>query len=110
MIRIVLAVAMTIFIAIPGPARAVLAQQRVSSSYVEELKNKVETQREAFYRFELAEKEALQEGSVERAAAFREAKAKANEAYHTLNAQLQKVQFEKREQEKRLSEQNPDYR
>jgi hypothetical protein len=110
MIRIVLAVVMTIIIAVPGPAGAVLAQQRVSSSYVEELRNKVETQRDAFYRFELAEKEALEDGSAERAAAFRDAKAKAYEAYHSLNAQLQKAQFEKREQEKRLSEQNPDYR
>ena len=110
MIRIVLAVAMTVIIAIPGPAGAVLAQQRVSSSSLAELANKVETQREAFYRFDSAEKEALEEGSAERAAAFKAAKAKAYEAYHALNAQLQKAQFEKREQDKRLTEQNPDYR
>lgn len=110
MIRTVLAVAMSLVIAIPGPAKAVLAQQRVSSGYVEELRGKVETQRDAFYRFELAEKEALEEGSAERAAAYAMAKAKAYEAYHALNAQLQKAQFEKREQDKRLTEQNPYYR
>jgi hypothetical protein len=110
MIRLFMIASLIAMTAIAGPADAIMAQQRVTPSHLEELKNKLDSQRDAYYRFEMAEQEALAEGSQERATIFANAKAKAYEQYVLLNAQLQKAQMEKREQDKRNAQLDPEYR
>jgi hypothetical protein len=95
---------------LPDPAGAALAQGRMTSGALQELKNKLDDQRNAYYRLELAEREAQEDGSAERAAVFRQAKDKANEAYQALNAQLKQAEMEKRAQDARQAQQNPDYK
>jgi len=110
MIRSFLIAAMLCCVAFAGPAGAALAQKRVTSDYLLELKSKLETRRDAYYRFEMAEKDALADGSRERAEVFRKAKDKAYQEYVTLNAELQKAQMEKREYDKRIASQAPSER
>jgi len=110
MFRNVLIAALIALAAISGPAGSALAQQRVTSGTLQELKNKLDAQRDAYYRLDMAEREAMEEGSPERAATFREAKNKAYEAYVTVNAQLQKAQMDKRAQDAQNAQANPDYR
>lgn len=107
--RFLLAAALWAFVSITAPSGAALAQ-RISSSDLEQLKSKVETQRDAYHRLDMAEKEAREEGAPERAAAFATAKDKAREQYHRLNAELKKAQGEKAEQDKRAAQDNPDYK
>ncbi|WP_243358472.1 hypothetical protein [Fundidesulfovibrio terrae] len=110
MIRFVLIAAVTAIAVLPGTVGPALAQQRVTSNTLQELKNKLDEQRNAYYRIELAEREALKDDSPERASVYQQAKNKAYEAYLALNAQLQQAQMEKRVQDARQAQQNPDYR
>lgn len=109
MSRFLLAAALSIAVCIAstGPA---MAQQRITSSHLEQLRNKVEVQRDAYYRLDMAEQEAREEGALERAAAFATAKAKAQEQYHRLEAELRKAQSNKAEQDRRNAQSAPDYR
>jgi len=109
MSRFLLAAALWAFVSITTLSGAALAQ-RISSSDLEQLRSKVEVQRDAYHRLDMAEKEALEEGAQERAAAFAVAKDKAREQYHRLNVELKKAQGEKAEQDKRAAQDNPDYK
>ncbi|KAF0232440.1 MAG: hypothetical protein FD177_2525 [Desulfovibrionaceae bacterium] len=110
MSRILLAAALLAVFCITAPTGAAMAQQKITSSELEQLKNKVETQRDAYYRLETAEQEARDEGASERAAAFATAKTKAHEQYNRYNAELKKAQAQKAEQDKRAAQDNPDYK
>jgi len=110
MSRILLAAALSAFVCLAAPTGGVMAQQRITKSDLEQLNNKVETQRDAYHRLEMAEQEAREEGAMERAAAFAAAKAKAHEQYHRFNAELKKAQVQKVEQDKRTAQSAPDYR
>lgn len=110
MSRILLAAALLALVSIADPTGAALAQQRITSSDLEQLRNKVETQRDAYHLLDMAEKEAREEGVQERADAFAAAKAKAREQYHHLNAELKKALAQKTEQDKRAAQDNPDYK
>jgi len=110
MIRAFLIAAMLCCVAFAGQAGAALAQKRVTSDYLRELNSRLETQRDAYYRFEMAEKDALADGSRERAEVFRKAKDKAYQEYVTLNAELQRAQMEKREHDRRTAIQAPPER
>lgn len=109
MSRFLLAAALWAFVSITVLGGEALAQ-RISSSDLEQLRNKVEVQRDAYHRLDMAEKEALEEGAQERAAAFAAAKDKAREQYHQLNAEFKKAQGEKAEQDKRAAQTSPDHR
>jgi len=110
MSRILLTAALLAVVCVAAPTGAVMAQQKITASELEQLRNKVETQRDAYHRLDMAEKEAREEGAQERAAAFATAKDKAREQYHRFNAELKKAQGEKAEQDKRAVQDNPDYR
>jgi len=110
MSRILLAAILSAFVCLAAQASAALAQQRITSSDLEQLKSKVETQRDAYHRLEVAEQEAREEGAQERAAAFAAAKDKAREQYHRLNSELNKAKAQKTEQDKRAAQDNPDYK
>jgi hypothetical protein len=77
-----------------------MAQTRLTSDQLDELAAKVQTQRNAYWRFQEAEQEAQADQSPERAALYHEAKIKAYEAYMDLSAQLEKAKLEYREQHK----------
>lgn len=96
--------------ALSGPSGSAKAEQRVTRDQLEELQNRLADRRNAYRRLEQAEQEALADGSPERAAVYREARAKELDSYDALNAQLQKVQALKNEQDAREAQINPDYR
>lgn len=87
--------------ALPGEALG----RRIGSDELKQMQAKVESRLNAYHRFELAEREALEEGAKDRAATFREAKQKAYQEYMEINARYQKLQMEKREQDKRMEAQ-----
>jgi len=89
----------------PVSAGAALAQRRVTSDMIRELQNKVEMQRDAYYRFDTAEKDALADGMNERADAFHKAKQKAYETYVSLSAELKKAEGDKDAYDRKMSEQ-----
>lgn len=93
-------------------AGSALAQRpgRVTDTFLEELRNKVELHRNAYFRFEMAEREATGEGSEDAAAVYRQAKIKELERYYELNARLENARKAKKEQDLRASELNPAYR
>jgi len=91
-----------------GPLPPGQAQSRITQDQLSQLQDKVKAQRDAYLRFEAAEQEAAQEGMAERAATFREAKAKAHTAYIALNAELSKVQDAKHAQDKADQLNNPE--
>ena len=76
--------------------------KRITTGEMEQMQARVQSRLNAYHRFELAEREALEEGSKERAAAFGEAKQKAYQEYIEENAKYQKLQMDKREQDKRV--------
>ncbi|GFK93526.1 hypothetical protein NNJEOMEG_01360 [Fundidesulfovibrio magnetotacticus] len=86
------------------------AQGRLTSAQLEELRAKVEFQRDSYHRYDTAEQEAMAQGSPERAAVFHQAKQKAYDAYVGLNAEYQKAQMERREQQRRDAAQKPPER
>lgn len=110
MIRSLLIVFMVAVTTVAGLADSTMAQQRISDAKLEELKTKLETQRDAYYRLEMAEQEAAAEGSQERASIYAAAKAKAYEKYLRQEAEFRKAQMEKREQDNRMAQNAPEYR
>ena len=84
--------------------------QVFSRDQLRELETKVEAQLNAYWRLQLAEQEAVADGSPDRAASFREAKLKAYNAYMDMNARLKKAQLDRREYEKRQDGSNDVYR
>jgi len=110
MSRILLAATLSALVCLAAQTGAALAQQRITSSYLEQLRDKVETQRDAYHLLDMAEKEAREEGAQERAAAYAAAKDKAREQYHRYNEELKKAQAQKTEQDKRAAQDNPDYK
>jgi pyruvate/2-oxoacid:ferredoxin oxidoreductase beta subunit len=88
--------------ALPGEALA----RRITTDEVENMRARVESRLNAYHRFDLAEREALEEGAGERASAFRDAKQKAHQEYIEENARFQKLQMDKREQDKRIEAQS----
>lgn len=112
MIRQAVRIAAAALVLLLGIAGPVLAQRpgRVTDAFLEELRNKVELHRNAYSRFEMAERDAMGEGSEDAAAVYRQAKTKELEQYYALNAQLENARKAKKEQDLRASEPNPDYR
>ncbi len=110
MIRSILIAVLLCSFAFVGPAGAALAQKRVTSDYLLELQSKLQTQRDAYYRLEMAEKDASADGSPEKAELFRKAKDKAYNEYVALNAEFKKAEMEKREYERRVANQKPPER
>ncbi|MFP5223073.1 MAG: hypothetical protein ACLGSA_12350 [Acidobacteriota bacterium] len=109
MLRILLVAALSIAVCIASTGSG-MAQQRITPSHLEQLRSKLATQRDAYHRLDMAEQEAREEGALERAAAFATAKAKAQEQYVRLDAELRKAQSQKAEQDKRAAQSAPDYR
>ncbi|WP_243361796.1 hypothetical protein [Fundidesulfovibrio terrae] len=89
-------------------AGAALAGQRITDDDLQWLRERTENRRGAWVRLDLAEREALEEGSPERAEAFRDAKARAYEAYMALDKELRHARAAKAEQDKRQAEQGPE--
>jgi septal ring factor EnvC (AmiA/AmiB activator) len=110
MSRILLAAILSAFVCLAAQTGAALAQQRITSSELEQLRDKVETQRGAYHLLDMAEKEAREEGAQERAAAFATAKEKARQKYNLYNEEFKKAQAQKTEQDKRAAQDNPDYK
>lgn len=103
MIRAVIIAALLLSGFLPVQADAALAQKRVTSDQLLKLQNRMDAQRDAYYRFEQAEKEALAEGASDKAALYRQAKVKAHEAYTDLNGQFEKAQAQKGESDRRAA-------
>jgi len=110
MTRALLCLVFSLALAMPSAPEVALAQGRVTTARLQELRGKLEFQRDAYQRLDMAEQEALAEGSAERAEVFHKAKLKAYEAYVTVNAEYQKAQMDKREQDKREAASKPDER
>lgn len=107
--QLVISLALAALLLTPSFSQAALAQQRVTASQLTALEQQVKEQFGAYQRFAQAEQEALEEGSKEFAERYREAKAKAYEVYMASNAQFQKAQAQKLQQDAR-TEANNDYR
>ena len=85
------------------PVQAVWSQERVTAAELEALRLKLDAQAETYRRIDQAEQEALAENEPEKAKVFAEAKAKVYGEYVAVNAQLQKAQMQKREQDQRAA-------
>jgi len=107
--QLYLPVALALLLLTPSFSQAALAQQRMTSSQLEELERQVKEQYGAYQRFAMAEQDALEDGENDFAARYREAKAKAHEAYVLSNARLQQAQAQKHHQDAR-TEMATDYR
>ncbi len=70
----------------------VQAQERITQEQVDQLADRTRAQREAYHRFDAAEREARAAGQTERATSFAQAKAKALESYTQLEAELKAAQ------------------
>lgn len=110
MTRTVLLILLALVLAAPGQAGSALAQGKVSAARLEELRVKVEYQRDSYLRFEAAEKEALADGYKDKAEIYKAARLKAYEAYVAVNAEYQRALLDQRDQKRRETVQNPDYR
>lgn len=110
MTRVLLCLLFALALAVPSTAEPALAQGRISAAKLEELRAKVVFQRDSYQRFDMAEQDALAEGDQDRAAVFRQAKLKSYEAYVAVNAEYQKAQMDKREQDRREAVAKPTER
>lgn len=77
------------------------AQSVMTTTQLSQLENQVKVQQFTYQKFEMSEREALEEGLTENAARYREAKNKAYEAYVKLQDQYQKALAERRAYDKK---------
>ncbi|GAB6038514.1 hypothetical protein JCM15519_30730 [Fundidesulfovibrio butyratiphilus] len=84
-----------------GLALPVQARDYWTREQLEKMEHKAKNQLYAYQRYEMSEREAVQDGMPEQAALYRQAKDKALEAYKHLNAQYQKALSERREYDRK---------
>ena len=114
LIRIMLLAAVFAWVQPVQPARAQTpaaqasgGQEKITKASLEALRTKVDAQAETYRRIDLAEQEALADNAPDKAKVFAEAKAKVYAEFVELNAQLQQVQMQKREQDRRDAASGP---